>query len=220
MEVARSAKIAEPQQAAHKGEKMNIKELLKKRHATKKFNEKKIPEKQILELKELIRLAPSSFGLQPYKIKIITDKETKEKLAPAAWNQPQITTCSHLLVFCAYTNINERIDEMEQMLIKEGTPEEKAKAYTNMMRGFNEGLSTEKKITWAQKQIYLAVENVLIGAKELGFDSCPMEGFNPEEFSKILNLPEDLIPTVIVPVGYTEEEPRTKIRYTNKDLFI
>ncbi|PIN80545.1 NAD(P)H-dependent oxidoreductase [Candidatus Woesearchaeota archaeon CG10_big_fil_rev_8_21_14_0_10_32_9] len=198
---------------------MKLIELMQKRYATKKFDGETIPESKIEELKDLIKLVPSSFGLQPFKVKIISNKELKEKLAPASWNQTQITTCSHLLVFCAYTNIKERVNEYEQLLIKNGTPPEKAKAYTDTMRGFNEGLNTDSKNTWAQKQVYLAVENALLGATELGFDSCPMEGFIPADFSKILQLTEDLIPTVLVPIGYAADTPRTKIRFENKDLF-
>jgi len=198
---------------------MKLIELMKKRYATKKFDEKTIPESKIEELKQLIKLAPSSFGLQPFKVKIVSDQKLKEKLAPVAWNQPQITTCSHLLVFCAYTNVKERVDKYEQLLTANGTPPEKAKTYTDMMRGFNEGLNVESKNTWAQKQVYLAVENALLGATELGFDSCPMEGFIPADFSKILRLTDDLIPTVLVPIGYAEDTPKPKIRFENKDLF-
>lgn len=198
---------------------MDLKEIMQKRYATKKFTGEKIPEEKFSELKEMIKLAPSSFGLQPYKVKVISDQETKEKLAPAAWNQAQITTCSHLLIFCAYSNIKERIEQMETMLIERGVPEEKAKAHTSTMKGFEEGMSLDKKITWSQRQLYLAAENALLGSKELGFDSCPMEGFQPEEFSKILELPSDIVPTMLVAVGHAADEPRPKTRYSEDQLF-
>jgi len=199
---------------------MEFNEIVKKRYATKKFNGKKIPEDKLNELLEIIRYAASSFGLQPYAIKVIADKETKEKLLDASWKQPQITTCSHLLVFCADTNIKSHIDLYEQMMKDAGIPEENIKSYIGIMQGFEEGLSKEKKLTWAQRQTYIAVGNAINGAKSLGFDSCPMEGFLPEEYSKLLNLPENLVPTALVTIGYAADEPKPKIRFPKEKLFI
>jgi len=88
-----------------------------------------------------------------------------------------------------------------------------------MMRGFENGLSEDKKLIWAQKQAYIALSNAINGAKALGFDSCPMEGFNAEEYSKLLNLPKNLVPTVICLVGYAADVPRNKIRYAKEELF-
>src|SRR3989338_368176 len=95
---------------------MNFKEIVMARYATKKFDGKKLDQKKVDELFGMIRHAASSFGLQPWKIKVIADKETKEKLAPASWNQPQITTCSHLLVFCANTDIVGNINLLEKKM--------------------------------------------------------------------------------------------------------
>ncbi len=71
-----------------------------KRYATKKFDGRKIPEDLVDDLLELVRYAPSALNLQPWKIKVVTDGKVKEQLKPAAFDQEQITTCSHLLVFC------------------------------------------------------------------------------------------------------------------------
>lgn len=198
---------------------MNFKEIVMERYATKKFDGKKIPQEKIDELLELIRYSPSSFGLQPYKIHIVEDDATKEKLLAASWGQQQITTSSHILVFCAYTDIHSRIDKYEQMMLKKGATKESIKGYIDMMRNFEKNISEDKKLIWAQKQAYIALGNALNGSKALGFDSCPMEGFNAEEYSKILNLPKNLVPTVICPVGYAADTPRPKIRFDNKELF-
>jgi nitroreductase / dihydropteridine reductase len=198
---------------------MDFKEIVEKRYATKKFDGKKIPQDKVDELMEITRMACSSFGLQPFRVKIIEDQETKEKLLPASWNQPQINTCSHLLVFCADTNIKKRIEKYKEMMLKNKMPEDKVNTYIGMMSGFEEGLDDEKKVTWAQRQTYLAVGNAVNGAKALGFDSCPMEGFSPEEYSKILELPSNLVPTVVVTIGYAADEPHPKIRFPKEDLF-
>ena len=111
-------------------------------------------------------------------------------------------------------------DNFKQMMKDAGVPEEKIKEYIGMMRGFEEGLSPEHKLSWAQRQTYIALGNAVNGAKSLGFDSCPMEGFSPEEYTKILNLPKHLIPTALVAIGIAADEPMPKIRYPKEDLFI
>ena len=199
---------------------MEFKEIVKERYATKKFDSSQIPEDKLNELLEIIRLAPSSFGLQPWVVKVVGDQETKKSLEPASMNQPQITTCSHILVFCANTQIKERVDGYEKMMKEAGVPEEKVNPYIGVMRDFEKSLPEEKKLSWAQRQTYIALANAVNGAKSLGFDSCPMEGFSQEQYSKILNLPDHLVPTALVTIGYAADKPHPKIRYPKEDLFL
>lgn len=198
---------------------MEFGKIVRERYAAKLFDGKKIPEEKFSELMEIVRFAPSSFNIQPWKIIVITDKKTKEKLAPVSWNQPQITSCSHLLVFCANKDIAKNIDSLEKLMIKMGTDKEQAKQYTDLMRNFEKSLDEEKKLSWSQRQTYLALGNALNGAKSLGFDSCPMEGFNSEGYSKILNLPKNIIPTALCTIGYASDEPKTKLRFQKEDVF-
>lgn len=198
---------------------MEFKEIVQQRYATKKFDGKKIDQKKVDELLELIRLSASSFGIQPYKIKVVTDDKTKKLLQAASWNQEQITTCSHLLVFCANTEILGNIKLLEKAMIKNGATKEGLKGYIDMMTGFANGLNDEAKKVWAQKQAYIALGNAINGAKALGFDSCPMEGFSPADYTKILKLPANLVPTVVCPIGYAADKPKPKARLEKKDLF-
>lgn len=193
---------------------MEFKEIVEKRYATKSFDGKKIPKEKVDELIELIRLSASSFNIQPWKIKVISDDETKKKLLPVSWNQPQITSCSHLLVFCADTDIKSKIDKLEKLTGKG------AEQYIKMMRDFEKNMPEDKKLVWAQKQVYIALGNALNGSKALGFDSCPMEGFSPDEYSKILKLPKNLVPTLVCPIGYANDTPRPKLRFSKKDILI
>lgn len=198
---------------------MEFKNVLEQRYATKKFDGKKIPDEKIERLKDYIQLAATSFGLQPFKVMIITNQETKDELFKESWNQTQINTCSHLLVFCAYTDVDARIDGYEKMLKDSGVPEEKYSVYIGMMRNWAKGASQDNLKSWSQKQCYLGLANAINGAKDLGFDSCPMEGFDKEAYAKILELPENLIPTVICPVGYADDIPKPKIRFKKEELF-
>ena len=198
---------------------MDFKDIVMKRYATKKFDGKAVPEEKFKELEELIRHSASSFNLQPWKFVVVKDKKTKEKLGPFAWNQPQVTTCSHLIVMCADTNVEANISKLEKKLLASGAPKESVAGLVSMMADFVKGMSPEQKLVWAQKQVYIAMGNALNGAKALGFDSCPMEGFNPAEFAKVLGLPKHLVPTVVVPVGYAADTPRPKLRFDRSDVF-
>ena len=197
---------------------MEFKQIVMARYATKKFDGKKISQEKVDELFELIRHAPSSWNIQPWKIKVITDDATKEKLSPASWNQAQITTCAHLLVFCADSAIMKRIDALEKLMTKE-MPAEKAKEATNYMRSAFKDTTENYRIACAQRQLYLALENAVLGAKALGFDSCPMEGFNAEEYAKILNLPKNIVPTALCTIGFAADTPRAKIRFPKEEIF-
>ncbi|MBS3051816.1 MAG: NAD(P)H-dependent oxidoreductase [Candidatus Aenigmarchaeota archaeon] len=199
---------------------MNFEKIVQERYATKTFDGKSIPQSEVEKLLEIIRYASSSFNIQPWIIKIIPDKETKDKLSPASFDQPQIKSCSHLLVFCANKNVSENIDKLEKLMIANGSDPEKAREYTNMMRDFEKGMTDEKKLAWAQRQTYIALGNAINGAKSLGFDSCPMEGFDSDAYAKILNLSSNIVPTVLCPIGYGTDKPKPKLRFPKEEVFM
>jgi nitroreductase len=189
------------------------------RYATKKFDGKKIEQKKVDELLDIIRYSASSLNMEPWKIKVISDPKELAKLAPAAFNQTQITTCSHLFIFCADTDLKAKRMLIEKIMIKNGGTKEGLKGYMNMIDGSINNMNPDQKLSWAQRQTFLAIGNTINGAKSLGFDSCPMEGFNPQEVSKILKLPENLVPTAIVTIGYAADKPRPKFRLPKEDVF-
>jgi nitroreductase len=200
---------------------MNFNEIVKQRYATKKFDGKIIPEEKINELFDLIIFSASSLNLQPWKIKVIKDKETKELLFPVSRNQQQIITCSHLLVFCADTDIEDHNERLVITMRKEKIPEENIMRYSELLTNKIKKMSEHEKLIWAQRQMYIALGNALNGAKSLGFDSCPMEGFDSKEYSRILKLPSNLHPTALCPVGYAavDDVKRPKVRFSKEEMF-
>ncbi|MBI2559228.1 NAD(P)H-dependent oxidoreductase [Candidatus Woesearchaeota archaeon] len=198
---------------------MEFDKIIMERYATKLFDKRRLPESKVDKLIEIIRYAPSSFNIQPWVVQIITDQDTKEKLSGASWNQPQITSCSHLLVFCADTNLLANIEELEKLMISKGDKQSEVKQAIDMMKNFEKTLNSDKKLAWAQRQTYLALGNALNGAKFLGFDSCPMEGFDPKEYSNILNLPDNIVPTALCPIGYAKDKPNPKLRFPKERVF-
>jgi len=197
---------------------MEFAKIVMSRYATKKFDGRKIPEGKVSELLDLVRFAPSAINLQPWKIKVVTDQKVKEQLRPAAFDQEQITSCSHLLVFCADPDYDSLIKRLGALLKKSGAPEEMQKMVVGMAVRFTGPMSPEQKLAWSQAQTYLALGNALNGAKSLGFDSCPMGGFDPKEFSRILKIPPPLVPVMLCPLGYAADKPMKKVRFPKEDI--
>jgi nitroreductase/dihydropteridine reductase len=197
---------------------MEFAKIVMSRYATKKFDKKKIPEAKVQELLELVRFAPSAINLQPWKIKVVTDQNVKEQLKPAAYNQEQVTTCSHLLVFCADPDYENLIRRLGALLKTSKVPEEVQKMIVGMATQFTQNMTPDQRLAWSQAQTYLALGNALNGAKALGFDSCPMGGFAPKEFARILKIPPPLVPVMLCPLGYAADTPMPKVRFPIREI--
>lgn len=198
---------------------MEFKDIVMQRYATKQFDGKVIPQEKIDELLEMIRFAPSALNLQPWKIKVVSDRKLKEELLPATFNQGQVTSCSHLLVFCADTKTDDLVEKAAQAMKEAGVPDEMRDSVIGKAKGMFGSMSPEQKVEWAKCHAYLAMGNAVNGAKSLGLDSCPMGGFNSAEYTRILNIPDHLIPTLICPLGYAADQPIPKRRYAKEDVF-
>ena len=193
------------------------------RYATKKFDTaRKVSDADLETILEAIRLAPTSFGLQPYRVWVVTNPEIKEKIQAAAWGQPQITTSSHLLVFTARTDLSENKEEFFT-LISGGNPDVRAalKGYEDMVDGFVAGKPTpESVLPWSAKQAYIAHGFALAACAELEIDSCAMEGFDPSAVGALLGLPASEQAVVMLPIGYRDasETPRPKARFSKEQI--
>ncbi len=198
---------------------MEFKDIVRYRYATKNFDGKAIPEPKLQELFEMIRLTPSAVNIQPWKIKVINDQKRKKALFPATFNQEQITSCSHLLVFCANTDTDGLIDKVSGLMKAAGVPDEIRNTAVNIAKGMTGTMSPEIKLGWAKCQVYLALETALYGAASLELASCPMTGFNPDEYARILKLPQNLVPTILCALGYPADAPGPKIRLAKEDIF-
>jgi nitroreductase len=205
---------------------MKLIENLKWRYATKKYDTtKKVSEDDLQQIKEAIRLSPSSYGLQAFKILDIKDKDIREKLKLASYWQPQITEASHLLVFCGYADVNDgHIDEYLNLKADtQGFDVELLKEFRNFMKVFIEGRKSGKQV-WTAKQTYIALSNAIAACAELKIDSTPMEGFEAEKYNEILGLSsKGLKADVLLAIGYRSDEDKTqydiKIRKPLESLF-
>lgn len=183
-------------------------ENLEWRRAVKHFGEGEVDTSKVI--KAMVN-APSSFGVQPYKVIAVTNKNTREQLRGVCYNQAQITECHTLFVLCARKNVKERA---EQYLQETG-----AEMVRDMLMGFIQYMPDP--VEWAKRQAYIALGFGLAACAEQKIASCPMEGFNAQEVSRILSLDETLVPCVLLAVGTSSDKEGTvypRFRFAESDL--
>ena len=187
---------------------MELLKVLNERYATKKMNGATVPQEKVEAIVEAARLAPTSSGLQPFKVIVITNKELKEKIVPIAFNQSQVADCSHLLVFAAWDNYtNERITQILDYTVAErGLPTGTMDEYKNRLLSIYGNRDAELNFIHAAHQSYIAFGLAIAAAGELKVDATPMEGFDAEALDKLLGLREQGLRSVTMsPLGYRDE---------------
>jgi nitroreductase / dihydropteridine reductase len=199
---------------------MEFKQLLMERYATKTFDGRDIGQEKLDAILDMTRYTPSAINLQPWKVKVISDKATLEKLSPLAMDQPQVKTCSHLLVFCANTDFEGNAAKLVSGMRKAGVPEENVSGMEAFMGKFIKNMTPAYRLSEAQAHAFMAALTAIYAARSVGVDSCPMQGFNAAGFANVLGLPVTLIPTLIVPLGFPADKPMHKTRFSKEDLVI
>jgi nitroreductase len=183
---------------------------LRWRYATKKMDAAKaVPQEKVERILEAIRLTATSSGLQPYEVIVVTNPALREQIKPHAWNQAQVTDCSHLLVFAAWDDYTpERINKMFDLVNEErGFKNEGWENYRQMLLANYPPRSAEVNYQHAARQAYIGLGSALIAAADEEVDSTPMEGFDPAKVDEILKLRErGLRSVILLPLGYRAAE--------------
>lgn len=183
-------------------------ENLEWRRAVKHFGEGEVDTSKVI--KAMVN-APSSFGVQPYKVLAVSNKDLRAQLRAVCYNQAQITECHTLFVLCARKNVKERAEQYIQ--------ETGAETVRDMLMGFISYMPDP--VEWAKRQAYIALGFGLAACAEQRIASCPMEGFNGAEVSRILGLDDTLVPCVLLAVGTSTEKEGTvypRFRFSEMDL--
>lgn len=185
---------------------MNIIDSLKWRYATKKFDtEKYVSDDKLAILKEAFTLTATSYGLQPVKLVIVSNKELQKELVSHSYNQEQVAQASHLLVICIENIVDEAYirAHFENEKSIRGTNDTVLDSFRSyLIESFSTKKSSEIK-EWATKQAYITLGNLLTVCALEKIDSCPMEGFFPEKYDELLNLNNKGLSSVLVlPIGY------------------
>lgn len=179
------------------------------RYAVKKFDAaRKIPADTWSAIEQATVLAPSSYGLQPWRFVVVTDPAVRTKLRAVAWNQSQVTDASHLVVFCRKISVSEAdvAAYISRIVEVRSAPAATLEDYKKMMVGSVSnpaGLPGGSMETWTRSQTYIALGFFLASCAILGVDACPMEGFDPAKFDEILGLSKDgYLPVALGAAGY------------------
>ncbi len=206
---------------------MSFLENLQWRYAAKCFGGGTVPQENIEKILEAVHMAPSSFGPQPYHVTVVTNKVILENLKKyAKGNERKFETASHVLVFSYRKDVASRFKQLQEM----------QKRKDNMLRNIGWGIQYVMPVIawlrmgryltmcdWASSQTYVALGFALAASAELKVDSCAMEGFNARKFSKVLNLPGQIKPVVLLALGTRDEtDPGLKypkVRFSKEDLF-
>ncbi|BBH54460.1 NAD(P)H-dependent oxidoreductase [Fluviispira sanaruensis] len=165
---------------------MEFLEALSLRHACKVFDESRtVSEEDKRLIVEFGRQSPSSFGIEPWHFLVISDKNLRERLKPACWNQAQITTSSFIVVYLSYLPYHFRGDTpfLKQRLWRRSQDNERYKIMLDKVTDFLAAQDTQE---WAKRQVYIPLANMLTGATTLRIDSCPIEGFDSEKLKPLL----------------------------------
>jgi nitroreductase len=198
-------------------------DALQWRYATKVFDlAKKIPDATWKALERVLVLSPSSYGLQPYRALLVKDAGKREALLPFSWGQRQVVEASHFLVLAAKTGVSERdVEEFISLIAAtRGMPSGSLAGYQQMIVGdLVNGARKAIVGHWAARQAYLALGNVLTGAALLGVDACPMEGFQPGDYDRVLGLEGSGYGAVVAcALGYRSAEDKlaglAKVRFS------
>lgn len=187
---------------------MDFLAALEWRYAAKRMNGESVPEDVLTRILEATRLAPSSYGLQPYTIKVISDRSVLARIHEQAAPQPQVKECSHLLVFATMDDLGaSTVDRyVQQTATERGLDVADLNGFSEAIKGTIDGFgSASEKKAWAARQAYIALGFTLASSAVERIDASPMEGFDPAELDRILGLnQENLSSVVIVALGYRD----------------
>ena len=202
-------------------------QALEWRYATKLFDTKKLPADVWASLEKSLQLAPSSYGLQPWKFFIVSDPAVRAKLRPVSWNQSQVTDASHLVVFARRTEMTEVDvnDFFNQLVADRKADATKLEPYRQMMLGgVVKGKDAVGQREWAARQVYIALGQLMTAAAVIGIDTCALEGIDAAQYNEILELKGTGYETVVAcAVGYRSTEDKyadmKKVRFPASRVF-
>ncbi|HEY9886723.1 MAG TPA: nitroreductase family protein [Vampirovibrionales bacterium] len=177
-------------------------DAIEERRAVKHYDENhSMSEAEINKLLTLAIQSPTSFNIQHWRFVVVQDADLKEKIKKAAWGQAQITDASLLIVLCADIKAWEKSPERYW----KDAPSEAREKLLPMIQSFYEG-KEELQRDEAIRSCGIAAQTIMLSAKAMGYDSCPMIGFNPQEVAEIIDLPKDHLISMLISVGKSTKE--------------
>ncbi|MFC7393418.1 nitroreductase family protein [Scopulibacillus cellulosilyticus] len=184
--------------------------VVNERRSVKRYDKDyKMTKEEIEKIIELAALSPSAWNLQQWHFLIVTDNEKKEQLKKAAWDQPKVADASASIVVLGDLDAYNRADEVADDWIQKGYLSEEGKAgLVDTIHNFYKGDQTKRDE--AIRGASLAAMALMLTAKDMGYATCPMIGFDPEAIQKEFNVPKNLVPVMMITLGKGEAETRER----------
>ncbi len=204
---------------------MKLLHALNRRYAVKRFSDQPLDPDRIETLMESIRLSPSAFGVQPYRLILVENPVVRAALVPHSMGQDKVLYSSHLLVFAACTSVDAAMVDglVEQLSTQRGEPREAYAGLAQHVTSYLNDMNAAEKAVWAEQQLFIALGNCLTSAALLEIDCCPMTGIDPEGYDRVLQLAPDGLRTVAVcTLGVRHPEDvasgQTKVRLPTEEM--
>lgn len=206
---------------------MNITEALNWRYAVRKFTTERIGDDRVNELLTATRLSASSYGLQPWRMVVVNDIDTRKRLYEYAMGQDKVVNCSHLVVLAAQTDIGDAMVDryMDALTQVRDLPADVLDSISAHMKDVIGNMSEQRRREWAHEQVYIALGTLLTAAAVMKIDTCPMTGFESEGFDSVLELHKrSLESSVICALGVRDPEDENaflpKVRYGHAEMVL
>ncbi|MEK6814634.1 MAG: nitroreductase family protein [Nitrospirota bacterium] len=188
---------------------MTVQEAIRARFSVRQFANTPVSHEIVREILESAVLAPSSVNIQPWRFVVVRDPERKKRLREAAHDQAHVEQAPVVIAACADTRACDTLaDVVENWIENLGDP---AARISDLSAGLRTDPSLRRSV--ALRNTYIAVEHVALAATSLGLGSCWMEGFDPNRVREILRLPDKVVPAVLMPIGWTDQQAPPKDRF-------
>ena len=185
---------------------MNIKEAIISRRSVKHFDPRhKISEGELQELMKYAILSPTAFNIQHWRFIQVQDKDKRQLIEEASWGQKQVTEASVLLVVCADLNAWEKNPERYWRNAPTKVQSLLLPAIENYYTNHHQAQRDE-----CFRSSSIAAMNIMLMAKGMGYDSCPMDGFNFDKVAKIIKLPHDHIIIMMIAIGKRRKDAKLR----------
>lgn len=185
---------------------MQTLDAIKERRSIKHFDpEHKLSETEIKKLFEIAKLSPTSFNMQNWRFVYVDDQKIQAKLKAAAWNQAQVEDASGVIILCA----DLKAAEKQPHRYWKDADKRVQEAIVPMITKFyadNDALQRDE----ALRSCGIAAQTIMLAVKDMGYDSCPMIGFDPFKVGQIINLPDDHVITMMITIGKATEEAKAR----------
>lgn len=188
-------------------------EAINSRRSVKHFDPNhKMPEKISEQILSLATLSPTAFNIQNWRFVVVEDVELRNKIKEAAWGQSQVTDSSLFIILCADLKAWEKEPARYWKNAPQEVQEFMIPAIDNYYRGKDQTQRDE-----AMRSCGIAAQTLMLSAKSLGYDSCPMDGFDFDKVAQLIDLPQDHVIVQFVAIGKSIKDPWPRAGQLNLD---